>query len=500
MSKVSRRYVCSQTMRCYVSAAHSPPLARRTLANYARTCDFYARSTARIMFARSKDYNWLREEIVRMGPVYVKLGQIASSRTDVLPAAMAEALSGLQADMPCEPFEVVRSVVEGAMGSPLECLYESFERRPFAAASIAQVHRASVRGQDGRVFAVAVKVQRPNIRDSFVRELAILRGFARLLMLTGMREVEELTLVINDIERTIYEETNFTIEMRHMRAFRKALANEPRIIVPRTIHALTKPQVLTMEYVPSRRITEYDSRELANFTMRVLTKLVIDKGYVHCDPHPGNLGVVGDSKLVIYDYGMTARVSTQKRQSLRQACLLVFNRSAEQLGDLLVKNGIIVLRSKATSFASATIEERVGLTRIFEHVFEYLEHLDASVLAANLSSDPYVNVDRLPFRVDDALFFLFRSMAVLEGVCKHVHPGFNYQFVITSMLFEFMDSETIVNKVTQDLTNLRNLRFEGRREPSMSASSPHAPPPAALADNRATAMMMMLMYAVLLLQ
>ena len=428
-------------------------------ANCVRTTRFYVRSTARVLLQRPKDYNWLREELIGMGPVYVKLGQIASSRTDIIPSSIADALSGLQMEVPFEAFDVVRSVVESSFhGSRIEDLFSDFDTEPFAAASIAQVHRATVRDNHGNHHTVAVKVQRPGIRDSFVRELAILRSFTDVLRLTGMREVEEMILVINDIERTIYEETDFLTEMAHMRAFRKALRTESRMVIPRTVERLTRPNVLTMEYVPSRRITDYNTKELANYIMRTQVKLVIEHGYVHCDPHPGNLGVVDHTKVVMYDFGMMARITPQKRDNLREACVLVFNRSAEELGELLVKNGIIVLRSGARTFVAASLNERRSLTRIFEYIFEYLENLDTNRLVMNLVIDPDVDVNHLPFRLDDTLFFLFRSMAVLEGVCKNIDPGFNYQYVISNMLFEFMDSDTIVRKVAQDINNLCNLR------------------------------------------
>lgn len=394
-----------------------------------------------------------------MGPVYVKLGQIASSRTDILPPMIADALTGLQADVPYEPFEVVRSVVENAFGgASIEDLYKSFDPEPFAAASIAQVHRAVVIGADGSSNHVAVKVQRPNIRESFMRELTVLRSCTDILRMTGMREVEEMVLIINDIERTINDETDFRIEMKHMRAYGRALKNERRTVVPRTISKLTRKRVLTMEYVPSRRITAYNSKDLANHIMRTHVRLVVEHGYVHCDPHPGNIGVIDDSKVVIYDFGMMARISPQKRSDLRNVCILVFNRSAEQLGELLVNSGIIILSSGAKSFGKSSFVERRSLTRIFEYIFEYLENLDTNRLVMNLMIDPDIDVNRLPFRLDENLFFLFRSMAVLEGVCKNVDPTFNYQSIITNLLFEFMDGDVIVNKVAQDLNNLRSLR------------------------------------------
>jgi len=484
----------------------SPPVR---LASCVRTVRFYVGSTARIVLQRPKEYNWLREELIGMGPVYVKLGQIASSRTDILPPSIADALSGLQADVPYEPFDVVRSVVESSFrGERIEDLFVDFEPEPFAAASIAQVHRAAVRDKDGDVHPVAVKVQRPDIRDSFVRELAILRALTDVLRVTGMREVEEMILVINDIERTIYEETDFLVEMAHMRAFRRALQGETRMVVPRTVERLTRQRVLTMEYLPGRRITDYNSKELANFIMRTQVRLVIEHGYVHCDPHPGNIGVLDDSRVVLYDFGMMARISPQKRDNLREACVLVFDRSAEELGELLVKNGIIVLRSGARSFSSASLEERRSLTRIFEYVFEYLENLDTNRLVMNLMIDPEVDVNRLPFRLDDKLFFLFRSMAVLEGVCKNVDPGFNYQYVIANMLFEFMDSDTIVRKVAQDLNNLRSLptnvlaqmskvphnTVNGSAYPNMSS----ADPPRRMTDK--LTMVFMVVYTFLLSQ
>lgn len=420
--------------------------------NPRRTLQFCARTATRLVTKPSNDYTWLRDDIVEMGPVYVKLGQIASVRTDLLSKPLTDALSTLQTDVPSEPFEVVREVIEGSFpGYCLEDLYEDFDPTPIAAASIAQVHSARL-----GCYRVAVKVQRPNIRELFEEELTVIKTFVSMLSMIKSREAMEAEVLIKDLERTLLQETDFLIEKENMRVFRESLKSFPRFRVPRVVSKLSSSKVLTMEFVSSERITNYRSPQLAQYLMRSIVNMIVNDGLLHCDPHPGNIGVTNDDTIVLYDFGMTARLSTSMRQHMRQICILLFNRNTYELSDQLLSNRFIIAESEALSIDTCSPKEQYVIFRLCDYIYEYISLLDVKLFIRRIIDDPTIDPKRLPFRLNDDLFYLFKSMAVLEGVCKTIDHQFNYNTIMIEMIFEMMDLDMIISKVKNDLDNISN--------------------------------------------
>lgn len=421
---------------------------------YVRTVRFCTRTATKLAIAKQQKsgYAWLRDDLVKMGPVYVKLGQIVSTRTDLVPEAVVHALAGLQSDVTPIAFEDVRDVFREDFEKDLQDVFSSFEKKPIASASIGQVHRAVLKDTSR---PVAVKIQRPFVRDSMMEELEILKHILNMFIHFGRREVDEAMSMLLDMERTALDETDYRCEMKNMRTFRQAFREESSIVVPRVSRQWTSTRVLTMEYIPSKKVTSMTANNnMSSTLMRTFMKTVINHGYLHCDPHPGNIGVMSDGKLVLYDYGMVARLQTNIRATMRRLSIALISRDTETLGNLLFGEDIIRgALSGATNVNELHPHEYTTFYRLCRHVYAYMDNLDAHEFVRKISNDRLIDSANLPIKLNPNVFFLFRSFAVLEGVCKTIDPNFNYHTIIMEMTVEMMDLEIFMEKARVDMRN-----------------------------------------------
>jgi len=419
---------------------------------YVRTVRFCARTATKFAIAKQQKsgYAWLRDDLVKMGPVYVKLGQIVSTRTDLVPEAIVHALAGLQTDVTPIAFEDVRDVFREDFEKDIQDVFSSFEKTPIASASIGQVHRAVLKDTSR---PVAVKIQRPFVRDSMMEELEILKHILNMFIHFGRREVDEAMSMLLDMERTALDETDYRCEMKNMRTFRQAFREESVIVVPRVSKQWTSTRVLTMEYIPSKKVTSMEANNnMSSTLMRTFMKTVINHGYLHCDPHPGNIGVMSDGKLVLYDYGMVARLQTNIRATMRRLSIALISRDTETLGNLLFGEDIIRgALSGATNINELHPHEYTTFYRLCRHVYAYMDNLDAHEFVRKISNDRLIDSANLPIKLNPNVFFLFRSFAVLEGVCKTIDPNFSYHTIIMEMTVEMMDLEIFMEKARVDM-------------------------------------------------
>jgi predicted unusual protein kinase regulating ubiquinone biosynthesis (AarF/ABC1/UbiB family) len=238
-----------------------------------------------------------RKRLVELGPAYVKLGQVLSTRPDLLPSTYIEELELLQDDVGPIPTEDVRATIEAELGARISKLFETFDDEPIGTASLGQVHAATLR--DGR--QVVVKVQRPNIRAQLADEIEYFRELARFLTAhteAGLRV--DMVGIIKQLERALADELDYRIEARNAAAFRRSLAEFPRILIPRVIEGYTTHRVLTTERIRGEKISEvspltrieHDFHAVADELTRAYLKQITIDGHFHADPHPGNVFVV----------------------------------------------------------------------------------------------------------------------------------------------------------------------------------------------------------------
>ncbi|HWP66046.1 MAG TPA: AarF/UbiB family protein, partial [Candidatus Limnocylindria bacterium] len=260
----------------------------------------------------------LAQLATRLGATFIKVGQIASTRADLLPPAMIAELARLRDRVPPFPFAEVRATVEGALGRPLDALFASFDSEPVAAASVAQVHRAVLRGS-GEV--VAVKVRRPDVLTKIRLDRAILLAAGRALE----RLVPSLRLVsLHEALRTfcaaVEAQTRLSLEAAHNARFTRDFAGDPDIHFPRLVPALCTDEVLVMEFIDGVREEDLerhglDVRRIVEAGMRCVCRMVFSHGFVHADLHPGNLRFLAPGRIVLLDLGLVGELTPEDRRT-----------------------------------------------------------------------------------------------------------------------------------------------------------------------------------------
>ena len=271
----------------------------------------------------------LREIFERLGPTFVKLGQVLSLRPDVVPLEYAKEFEKLQSNVPPFPFREAKKIIESELGKPLEKIFKNFDERPVAAASLAQVHRAHLHAKGGSASGgedgteVAVKVQRPGIKEILIRDIHLMLYLAGLIE----KHIPESRIfrpikVVKEFADWTMRELDFTIEATNADRFRYNLAGEPDVLIPKVYWDYTKPRVMTMDFIRGAMLNRpkelkkigVDPKELAVRGIRVGFHQFFIDGFFHADPHPGNFFVLPDGRLCMHDFGIVGYLSSDERQ------------------------------------------------------------------------------------------------------------------------------------------------------------------------------------------
>ena len=286
----------------------------------------------------------LANDLERLGPTFVKLGQLMSTRGDLLPPVYIEALSRLQDRVSPFPFEQAQTIVEGELGVRLSKAFGEFEETPIAAASLGQVHRAALR--DGRL--VAVKVQRPGIREQVADDLATLDEIAEFLdkhTTAGARY--RFADLIAEFRKTTMAELDYEREAANLRVLGRNLADFKMLVVPQPVDDYTTGRVLTMDYVLGTKITalspltrlDVDAEHLGAELVRAYLHQIVADGFFHADPHPGNVFLTDDGRLALVDLGMVGHLSARLQERLLELLIAVGEGRADEAADVLIELG-----------------------------------------------------------------------------------------------------------------------------------------------------------------
>lgn len=284
----------------------------------------------------------LVEDLKQMGPAYVKLGQLLSTRPDLLPDDYLLALSELQDDVETISFEEIRKIFEEETGARLSKAFQSFDPEPLASASIGQVHRAVL--PSGRW--VVVKIQRPDIRKKFIDDLDTLREMAALAVKHSKEAKKyDLTTIIEELRIILLNELDYTKEFQNLEHLRYNLRNFPRLIIPEPVQDYSTSRVLTMDYIQGKKITEISplTKTETDFTPLIdeltesyMQQIIVD-GLVHADPHPGNIHVTVDGKMALMDLGMVARFSTTIQEKIMKLLIGMSRKNGDEITDALLE-------------------------------------------------------------------------------------------------------------------------------------------------------------------
>ena len=377
----------------------------------------------------------VRRVLEALGPTFVKLGQILSTRADIVPEELARSLKALQDSAEPLPFETIQQVIEAELGLPLGELFRSFEAEPLATASIAQVHRATIL-RDGAPVEVVVKVQRPAIQQTMRADLSLLYWLGRALEGT-IEEVSAYspTAIVEQFERAVEEELDFVHERRNLERAGKNFAGRPDLLaVPRAFPELSTQRVLTMTFLEGVKITEvkddprYDKERLRDRLVEAAFQMVFQDGFFHGDPHPGNVLVLPDGRLGLIDYGLWGRLTRDQQEQLTQWLMAIGLKSPSTLCRLTLKVGEVEPGFDRMAY------ERDIRALMDKYVGRELSELDAGSIIAD--SVEVVRRHRIKIPPDFAI--LARATATIEGIVRHLYPELNFQELILPYVQQLM--------------------------------------------------------------
>jgi len=394
---------------------------------------------------------------IHMGGVMIKVGQFLSSRLDVLPPEVTDELANLQDEVPAEEYEAIRDLAEKELGAPLSEKFEWFDESPLAAASLGQVHRARLRSEDEAdgFRNVVVKVQRPSIELIVEVDLSALERVGNWLMrYRPIREHADVPALLREFSTTVREEIDYLHEAENAERFFENFKDDLDVHVPRVVKGVSTLRVLTLEDVYAIKITDYveitragiDRSDVANKLLDTYLKQIFEDGFVHADPHPGNLFVTpldADDdpprrwKLTFVDFGMTARVPENVREGLREMLIGVGTKDASRVVGSYQRLGMLLPGAdlKLIEQAEAQVFDRFwGMSmselrktnpdeiRKFAHQYRDL-------------------IFSMPFQVPNDLIMLARTVAILSGMCTGLDPDFNLWSQISPYARKLIEQE-----------------------------------------------------------
>lgn len=378
---------------------------------------------------------WIRETMLELGPTFIKLGQLFSTRADIIPTEYVEELSKLQDKVPAFSDQQAKRIIEQDLEKPLDQLFQSFERIPLAAASLGQVHKAQLHSGE----EVVVKVQRAGLRRLFSIDLDIAKGIARYFQNhPEWGKGRDWMGIYQECCKILYEEIEYLNEGRNADTFRRNFREYDWVKVPRVYWRYTSPRVLTLEYIPGIKISHYEALEAAGLDRKLLANLgakaylqqLLNDGFFHADPHPGNIAVSPEGSLIFYDFGMMGRIKNDLREKLMQLFFGIAQKDAERVVDCLIEVG-----------ALAPAEDLGPVRRSIQYILDHLmdQPFENQSVAA-ISDDLYEIAYDQPFRFPATFTFVMRAFSTLEGVGKGLDPDFNFMEVAKPFAMQIMTS------------------------------------------------------------
>lgn len=360
----------------------------------------------------------IRLAFEELGPTFIKLGQILSTRPDVVGVALADELAKLQDNTPADPFPEIRATIERELGQPLEELFLDFEETPIASASIGQVHRARLHTGEW----VAVKVRHPRIEDTIRRDLEILTGLAHLA-----ERVPEWTnyrprASMAEFQRTLRRELDFGREERNLQQFVHMFAGDPTVRIPRSFADFCTPRILTMQFLDGVKLsqaqnaenTAFDLEEVARRGADMYLRMIFVHGYYHADPHPGNLVLLPNNVIGLLDFGMVGRIDDSLRDDVETMLMALGERDAGRLTRVVVKLGQIppdldhsALNHDIADFVAHYGHQSIESIRLGEAINEMTEI-----------------VRRYRIMLPARIAMLLKMLVMLEGTARLANPRF----------------------------------------------------------------------------
>ncbi len=403
--------------------------------------DIFLRGLRRFFIGSStnKEHNqekqalWLKDKLIKLGPTFIKIGQSMGTRADLLPLPFVKELGTLVDQVPPFPNDVAYSIIERELGKKIKEVYSEFDLEPVAAASLGQVYRARLfSGQE-----VAVKVQRPNLEGTIAGDIVILKKVAKFAeKFPQLNENADWAGMLREFDTTIHEEMDYAAEGRNAERFRENFKGWDNIHVPEIHWHATTKRVMTMEFIHGTKVTDLeghqrqniDSAKVNRLLIKTYLKQLLEDGFFHADPHPGNLLVMADGRLAFFDFGMVGRITPELQAKMIDAFFHVVQKDPAGIAQDLIDLDFL-----KPGTAHATVKP------VVERMFEF--HFNLKLKDVNFKELTYDLADVMydyPFRLPSNFTYIMRALMTLEGIGIITDPEFNFFETAKPYAKEFM--------------------------------------------------------------
>lgn len=403
--------------------------------------------------------SWLRERVLQLGPTFIKLGQLSSTRSDLFPREFVDELAKLQDRVPAFSPKKARDFIAKELGAPVDVLFREFEDQPIAAASLGQVHRAILHNGE----TVVVKVQRPGLKRLFDIDLRNLKLIAEFFQrnenLGG--PTRDWTGIYEECATILYQEIDYINEGKNADRFRRDFRNVKWVRVPLIHWDYTATKVLTLEYVPGIKINRvdmldargYNRSQIASRAIEAYLIQILKTGFFHADPHPGNLAIDNDEAIIYYDFGMMGEIKTFTRQRLLDLFYAVYEKDAKKIMQNLIDLGALLPTGDMSS--------------VRRSVQFFLDNLlsqspDQQQTLAAIGEDLFSIAQDQPFRFPSTFTFVLRAFSTLEGVGYTLNPDFSFVKVAAPYAQELLDLKQRQRPGTQLVEEIRKQANDAR--------------------------------------
>ncbi len=408
----------------------------------------------------------IRVAIEELGPTFIKLGQLLSTRPDILPADVVGELERLQDDVPPMAFSAVQERIEADLGGAIDDLFLSFDREPLASASIAQVHRASITAQheitdhgapplaSEQPHEVVVKVLRPDIEDCIQSDLSIMHFFAaRAAAMVPELQLIDPVGIVHEFERAMSQELSFHCERNNIARFARNFADFEGVHVPTLYPELCTGGVIVMEYIDGIKITEchamagIDPSETGSRLLRSLLKMVLNDGFFHGDLHPGNVLVQANGDIVFIDFGLCGRLLPRQRERVIELLFAIGREDYERVSDVLFHMGT---RIPGVEYNLAAFQNDV-VEVLENHLFgKTLSGIDVQALFGELIAGALRHNIRMP--PQNAL--VFKAMMTVEGLGRRLAPELNFVEEMTPVVQDLILERYSPERLARDAADI----------------------------------------------
>lgn len=391
--------------------------------------------------------NFIKNKLIELGPIYIKVGQFLSSRSDIIDKDIIEELKTLQdsvypIDFKDFNYDINKNIID-------------INEIPIASASIGQVHTAYTKNGD----KIVLKMLRPKIKDDITIDFKIILYYISFLELFSTdRKIKEFELLFREYYNVLQEEIDFKNEMKNIKKFKNMVSDKSWIKIPDVYYDLSDENILVLEYVESTKITynnlknkKLNPKKVSEKLIQLYIEQIINYGFVHLDPHGGNIGITNNNKIVFYDFGMTFTIDNHLQNLFKKLLISVYNKDVDNICDTLIEMELIIIEKDDISYFKLFL---IAL-------LNYIENSDLNQF--KLEYIDKLNEYSTPFVISSKFILFLRGISILEGLCKELNPEFNFKESIEPYFNDMVfNIEYIEKKAKNDIDNFFTIQKDNK--------------------------------------